>query len=50
MVDPGDLSGLWPIAVPVVDPRPLMVSGQRPYSFVAECECPFDCLRDHENE
>ena len=22
----------------------------RPYSFLAECECPGDCLRDHENE
>jgi hypothetical protein len=21
-----------------------------PYSFFAECECPGDCLRDHENE
>ena len=22
----------------------------RPYSFLTECECPDDCLRDHENE
>jgi hypothetical protein len=22
----------------------------RPYSFLSECECPADCLRDHENE
>ena len=22
----------------------------RPYSFQSECECPDDCLRDHENE
>jgi len=22
----------------------------RPYSFLSECECPDDCLRDHENE
>jgi hypothetical protein len=21
-----------------------------PYSFQSECECPDDCLRDHENE
>ena len=21
-----------------------------PYSYWAECECPGDCLRDHENE
>lgn len=25
-------------------------SGTRPYSNWAECECPGDCLRDHENE
>ncbi len=24
--------------------------GTRPYSFWADCECPDDCLRDHENE
>lgn len=23
---------------------------RRPYSFWADCECPGDCLRDHENE
>lgn len=23
---------------------------ERPYSFMSECECPDDCLRDHENE
>lgn len=22
----------------------------RPYSFLSACECPDDCLRDHENE
>ena len=22
----------------------------RPYSFLAECECPHDCPRDHDNE
>jgi hypothetical protein len=22
----------------------------RPYSFLSECECPDNCLRDHENE
>ena len=22
----------------------------RPYSFQSACECPDDCLRDHENE
>ena len=32
-----------------VDDGPLAPPG-RPYSFLAECECPDDCLRDHENE
>ena len=27
-------------------PAPLL----RPYSFWAECECPDDCPRDHDNE
>lgn len=22
----------------------------RPYSFLSECECPDDCLRDHDTE
>ena len=26
------------------------MGGSRPYSFFAECECPDDCLIDHENE
>ncbi len=25
-------------------------STRRHYSFLSECECPDDCLRDHENE
>jgi hypothetical protein len=28
----------------------LAASESRPYSFLSECECPDDCLRDHENE
>jgi hypothetical protein len=24
--------------------------GGRPYSFLSECECPDDCLRDHDSE
>ncbi|MBF6605968.1 MAG: hypothetical protein IVW53_10345 [Chloroflexi bacterium] len=23
---------------------------RRPYSYLAACECPYDCPRDHENE
>ena len=28
----------------------LVEPAARAYSFWAECECPGDCLRDHENE
>ena len=30
--------------------RPVGAEITRPYSFWADCECPDDCLRDHENE
>jgi hypothetical protein len=34
-----------------VDEDGSLVGPGRPhYSFWAECECPDDCLRDHENE
>jgi hypothetical protein len=38
--------GLW--VIDGVDPH--VEPDQRRYSFWAECECPGDCLRDHENE
>jgi hypothetical protein len=36
-----------PIAV---DDNTRATLGGRPYSFLSECECPDDCLRDHESE
>ena len=33
-----------------VDDGTLVKPSVRPYSFRSECECPDDCLRDHENE
>lgn len=33
----------------VDDGRQVQVA-PRPYSYTSECECPGDCLRDHENE
>jgi hypothetical protein len=38
--------------VPRAFADPGSVGGQRtrPYSFLAECECPDDCLLDHANE
>ena len=34
----------------LVDDGPRAEPGLRPYSYTSECECPDDCLRDHENE
>jgi hypothetical protein len=32
------------------DRGPRVTRVLRPYSFRSACECPDDCLRDHENE
>lgn len=34
----------------LVDDGPHAEPALRPYSYRSECECPDDCLRDHENE
>jgi hypothetical protein len=39
----------WILGLSAVDGPPDK-SDLRPYSFRSECECPDDCLRDHENE
>ena len=40
----------WILGLVAVDDGPLVKAARRPYSFRSECECPHDCLRDHENE
>lgn len=40
----------WILGVNAVDDGSRAAPAGRPYSFLAECECPADCLRDHENE
>ena len=40
----------WIVGVAATDDGPVTKPQRRPYSFWAECECPDDCLRDHENE
>jgi hypothetical protein len=40
----------WILRLMAVDDGPLAKPAPRPYSYLAECECPDDCLRDHENE
>ena len=40
----------WILGVNAVDDGSRVAPVGRPCSFLAECECPADCLRDHENE
>ena len=43
-------SHLWVLGLAVDEDGSLVGPGRRQYSYWAECECPDDCLRDHENE
>jgi len=45
---PTTISSLEPLTAD--DDGSLAGPGRRQYSYWAECECPDDCLRDHENE
>jgi len=52
---PGTLGSMqpsrpWMLGLVAVDDDPLARPGARPYSYRAECECPDDCPRDHDNE
>lgn len=40
----------WTLGVIAVNDGPVVKPSVRPYSYRSECECPDDCLRDHENE
>ena len=44
------LSGLRSLVAAPPDRGKSVKAEPRPYSFLSECECPDDCLRDHENE
>lgn len=43
-------SHLWVLGLALDDDGSIVGPGRRRYSDWAECECPDDCLRDHENE
>jgi hypothetical protein len=43
-------SPVWVIGLPAVNPRSVAQPELHLYSYMSECECPYDCLRDHENE
>ncbi len=40
----------WILGLVAVDDGPLVKPARPTDSFRSECECPDDCLRDHENE
>ena len=40
----------WNLGLIAVDDDTRAALAGRPYSFLSECECPDDCLRDHESE
>jgi len=40
----------WIFGLVAPDDSQLAMPQALPYSFEADCECPDDCLRDHENE
>ena len=46
-IDPGKL---WVLGLAIEPDGTIAGPGLRRYSFWAECECPDDCNRDHENE
>jgi hypothetical protein len=46
----GSAEPLLPWILGSVDDGPRVEPALRPYSYTSECECPDDCLRDHENE
>ena len=45
-----ELSHPWILGLIAVDDEMRAAPAGRPYSFLSECECPDDCLRDHESE
>jgi hypothetical protein len=43
-------SKLWLLGLTTGDLDATVVPAMSPYSFWSECECPGDCLRDHDRE
>ena len=43
-------SHLWVLGLAVDDDGSLVGPGRRQDGYLADCECPDDCLRDHDNE
>jgi len=49
-IRPLEPSHLWILGLAMDDDGSIVGPGARRPSYWAECECPGDCLRDHENE
>jgi hypothetical protein len=47
---PAQPSRSWEPGPNAVEDGTRAAPGRLPYSFYSDCECPDDCLRDHENE
>ena len=45
-----DPSHPWILGLVATSDAPRAPHASTPDSFMSECECPEDCLRDHENE
>jgi hypothetical protein len=48
--EPLDPRKLWVLGLAVEPDGSVAGPGLRRFSFWADCECPGDCTRDHENE
>lgn len=47
---PAEASPGWDLRPTAADDARLAMPRVQAYSFLSDCECPDDCLRDHENE
>jgi hypothetical protein len=49
-LEPLDPGKLWVLGLAIEPDGSVAGPGLRRFSFWADCECPGDCNRDHENE
>ncbi len=43
-------SSPWMLSLADPNRSPAALPTPHPYSYLSKCECPDECLRDHENE
>ena len=49
-IGPVESSQLWIRGLPAIESGQFAEPASREDSYLSECECPHDCLRDHANE